>query len=90
MRYQKPTIVELSARARSATGWPDGCYNGSTNADVCATGTDVTSGRDGCRAGSGAIMGVCTSGDNPGGTMPQCASGISGAADTCTAGSVAV
>jgi hypothetical protein len=89
MRYEKPIVKDLSAQARATGDWPLGCYNGSSNSTVCATGSGVTSGRDGCRAGSGATFGVCAAGINPGGSNPQCAAGTGGNADTCSAGSFA-
>jgi hypothetical protein len=88
MRYEKPVVMDLSLRARTASGEPNGCYNGADPAgeDLCQTGGAPTS-----------LGNQCATGPTPGGTLPPlcisggaallCMTGAGGGTfDTCTSG----
>lgn len=69
MKYEKPTSVDLSTRARAAGSGPLGCYNGGA-----ATGTD-----EACSTGTGATYSLlpCWPGTSPtdGGFDSDCITG---------------
>ena len=90
MRYEKPVVIDLSLRARTASGEPEGCYSGGTPT-VPAT----------CQAGTGpsGAEHTCLLGPAPGSVFPEmclpgleagsgCMSGYAGSpiSDTCTSG----
>jgi len=69
MRYEKPIVMDLGARARAAGQWPLGCYSGGVGSggwgDDCQYGT----------TGDG-IANKCTTGPMPGTAAdPVCISG---------------
>ena len=89
MRYEKPVVIDLSLRARAASGEPDGCYSGTAPAgtQICLTGG--TPGPFGNQCATGPDPGVtspplCV----PGGAPLFCLTGSIGTttADTCTSG----
>ena len=90
MRYEKPVVIDLSLRARTASGEPNGCYVGFVPGDtgICQTGTGPT----------GSLDYQCATGPNPGVSSPamcipggdpsgMCNTGASGTwEDSCTSG----
>ncbi len=78
MRYEKPVILNLNARARSVTGQlvTLGCHSGATanaGGEECGTG------------GGGGNYGRCRAGNNPNGGQGDCVPGSS--AYYCESGS---
>jgi hypothetical protein len=85
MRYEKPNVIELNARARAAGQGPLACVDGSA-----AGGADETCGVGSsagftCSPGtSGAAGATCYAGSSPSGGFEDCLSGTS--AYYCEAG----
>lgn len=91
MRYEKPIVMDLGARARAAGQWPLGCYSGGVGGGgwsdcqdgagggTCQYGASGRGNANGCTTGPQAGGGgdpVCISGSVP--TEPFCMTGGGG------------
>jgi hypothetical protein len=81
MRYEKPTVVELGARARFASGnWPLGCYDGSAaggDGETCWVGVGAEFDLQPCWTGSSPTDGGLASDCIGGSSAYYCESGAS-------------
>ena len=92
MRYEKPLVIDLSLRARTASGEPEGCYTGISPAGtgLCQTGTSPTNfmGNQ-CNTGPTPDINpppVCISGAAATGAGFCMAGASGGINDSCTSG----
>ena len=80
MRYEKPLVIDMSLRARTASGEPESCYNGTTPAGMgfCQAGTSP----------SDFLGNQCNNGPDPGVSTPAiCVSGLFAGGGGCMSGS---
>ena len=87
IEYERPAVVDLSARALQSTGATFTCIAGlSAPNEKCYLGVagygitrhDCVNGqspRVACLAGSSAVGGECSAGSSPGGSVQNCHSG---------------
>ena len=84
MKYEKPVVMNLNARARRATGGPLGCVSGPAATDFEACGVGTGAGFN-CLTGAGGAGGPsCLSGTVADGG--DCLSGTSAIPGYCSAG----
>ena len=97
MRYERPIVMDLGPRARTASGQaPQACFNGpAAGGTPCMSGTGgfglggycgAGSSADACASGPSAVNNGCWAG--PFSTV-ECVAGGSGSLDTCSSGPAA-